>query len=180
MTPSATRSTTLYTVLRRHGRRGPDRKVQRGLCQGAQPPATTSNKQLYEAGSGHSRPTCWRSRPTRAGRARDQGGEAGEHQGEPGAGPGPEPAARRPAKIQVRDSIRDVRDLPLSKETWSSAASQSRPDLLAIKLGVARSEDDINLGKANGYPDVYLLWQPYTYQNNSYLGVQSPTRGPWA
>ena len=44
-----------------------------------------------------------------------------------------------------------------------------------MKLALERSHADVQLGKANGYPDVYLLWQPYTYQNNSYLGVQSPT-----
>jgi cobalt-zinc-cadmium efflux system outer membrane protein len=47
--------------------------------------------------------------------------------------------------------------------------------MLAMKLALERSHADVQLGKANGYPDVYLLWQPYTYQNNSYLGVQSPT-----
>jgi cobalt-zinc-cadmium efflux system outer membrane protein len=79
------------------------------------------------------------------------------------------------SKIQVRDFIRDVRPLPISKEDLLDRAYQSRPDMLAMKLAVERSHADVQLGKANGYPDVYLLWQPYTYQNNSYLGVQSPT-----
>jgi cobalt-zinc-cadmium efflux system outer membrane protein len=77
--------------------------------------------------------------------------------------------------IQVRDFIRDVRPLPISKEDLLERAYQSRPDMLAMKLAVERSHADVQLGKANGYPDVYLLWQPYTFQNNSYLGVQSPT-----
>lgn len=79
------------------------------------------------------------------------------------------------SKIQVRDFIRDVRPLPISTEALLERAYQSRPDMLAMKLAVERSHADVQLGKANGYPDVYLLWQPYTYQNNSYLGVQSPT-----
>ena len=79
------------------------------------------------------------------------------------------------AKIQVRDFIRDVRPLPISKEALVDRAYESRPDMLAMKLAVERSHADVQLGKANGYPDVYLLWQPYTFQNNSYLGVQSPT-----
>ena len=29
------------------------------------------------------------------------------------------------------------------------------------------------LAKANAYPDVYVLYQPYTFQNNTYLGVPS-------
>src|SRR5207237_5723343 len=52
-------------------------------------------------------------------------------------------------------------------------ARADRPDLAAIKLGVLRSEADIRLARANAYPDVYLLYQPYTFQNNSYLGVPS-------
>jgi cobalt-zinc-cadmium efflux system outer membrane protein len=79
------------------------------------------------------------------------------------------------SKIQVRDFIRDVRPLPQSRDALLERAYEARPDLLAMRLAVERSHADVQLGKANGYPDVYLLWQPYTYQNNSYLGVQSPT-----
>lgn len=79
------------------------------------------------------------------------------------------------SKIQVRDFVRDVRRLPLTREELAERAYESRPDFLATRLAVERAHADVDLGKANGYPDVYLLWQPYTYQNNSYLGVQSPT-----
>ncbi|MGO9600234.1 MAG: TolC family protein [Isosphaeraceae bacterium] len=78
-------------------------------------------------------------------------------------------------KIEVRDFIRDVRPLPVSREELLERAYEARPDLLAMRLAVERAHADVQLGQANGYPDVYLLWQPYTYQNNSYLGVQSPT-----
>jgi cobalt-zinc-cadmium efflux system outer membrane protein len=79
------------------------------------------------------------------------------------------------SKIRVRDFVRDVRPLPISREALLEKAYESRPDLLAMRLAVERAHADVDLGKANGYPDVYLLWQPYTFQNNSYLGVQSPT-----
>ena len=79
------------------------------------------------------------------------------------------------SRIEVRDFIRDARSLPMSREQLLDRAYESRPDLLAMRLAVERAHADEQLGKANGYPDVYLLWQPYTYQNNSYLGVQSPT-----
>ena len=36
-----------------------------------------------------------------------------------------------------------------------------------------RAEADLKLAKANGYPDVFVLYQPYTFQNNTYLGVPS-------
>jgi outer membrane protein, heavy metal efflux system len=75
----------------------------------------------------------------------------------------------------VRDFIRDVRPLPVSREELLERAYEARPDLLAMRLAVERAHADVQLGQANGYPDVYLLWQPYPYQNNLYLGVQSPT-----
>jgi cobalt-zinc-cadmium efflux system outer membrane protein len=76
-------------------------------------------------------------------------------------------------KLDVRDPIGTVRDLPLPAETLVTKGLQQRPDLLAIRLGVIRSQKDVKLARANAYPDVYLLWQPFTFQNNTYLGVQS-------
>jgi cobalt-zinc-cadmium efflux system outer membrane protein len=76
-------------------------------------------------------------------------------------------------KIDVRDPIGTVRELPMSKDELVAKALERRPDLMAIRLGVIRSEKDVRLARANGYPDVYLLWQPFTFQNNTYLGVQS-------
>jgi outer membrane protein, heavy metal efflux system len=76
-------------------------------------------------------------------------------------------------KIDVRDPIGAVGDLPLSPDELVAKGLQNRPDLRAIRLGILRSEKDIKLAKANAYPDVYLLYQPFTFQNNTYLGVQS-------
>jgi cobalt-zinc-cadmium efflux system outer membrane protein len=76
-------------------------------------------------------------------------------------------------RIDVRDPIGDVHPLPLSKDDLVAKGLQNRPDLQAIKLGVLRSEKDVQLARANAFPDVYLLYQPYTFQNNTYIGVQS-------
>ena len=45
--------------------------------------------------------------------------------------------------------------------------------MLAVKFAVRRAQADLRLARANGYPDVYVLYQPYTFQNNTYLGVPS-------
>ncbi|MGP0067923.1 MAG: TolC family protein [Isosphaeraceae bacterium] len=76
-------------------------------------------------------------------------------------------------KLEVRDSIGQLREVPTSREELVSKAVGGRPDLFAIKMGVMRANADVNLAKANAYPDVYLLYQPYTFQNNTYLGVPS-------
>ena len=39
--------------------------------------------------------------------------------------------------------------------------------------GSARAEADVRLAKANAYSDVYVLWQPYTFQDNSPYGLKS-------
>ena len=75
--------------------------------------------------------------------------------------------------MEVRDSIGQVRELPGSKEDLVAKALGGRPDLFAIKMGIVRANADVRLAKANAYPDVYLLYQPYTFQNNTYLGVPS-------
>jgi len=63
----------------------------------------------------------------------------------------------------------------LSEELLVQKGLDSRPDLLAMRLGIDRARSDLKLAQANRYPDAYLLYQPYTFQNNTYLGVQSPT-----
>jgi cobalt-zinc-cadmium efflux system outer membrane protein len=46
-------------------------------------------------------------------------------------------------------------------------AFRYRPDLQAYRLGVRRSQADVKLAKANRLADVYVLFQPYTFQDNS-------------
>jgi outer membrane protein, heavy metal efflux system len=75
--------------------------------------------------------------------------------------------------IQVRDAYRDFRELPMSRDELVQRALRSRADMAATRLSISRAEADIKLAKANRYPDVYVLYQPYTLQNNTYLGVQS-------
>jgi outer membrane protein, heavy metal efflux system len=75
--------------------------------------------------------------------------------------------------LEVRDTIGQLKESPMSRDMMVNIALGIRPDLRAIKLGIRRSEADIAAAKANAYPDVYVLYQPYTFQNNTYLGVPS-------
>ena len=75
--------------------------------------------------------------------------------------------------LEVKDPIGQLRQAPMPRDEMVNTALGIRPDLRAIKLGVRRSEADITAAKANAYPDVYVLYQPYTFQNNTYLGVPS-------
>jgi cobalt-zinc-cadmium efflux system outer membrane protein len=80
--------------------------------------------------------------------------------------------------IRVRDTLRDDRELPQSAQTLVETALSSRPDLLAFRFGVQRASADVRLALANRFSDVYLLAQPYTYQDNRPFGLKSPTS--WA
>jgi outer membrane protein, heavy metal efflux system len=76
-------------------------------------------------------------------------------------------------KIDVFDPVGRLRELPAPKEELVKRALAKRPDLVAYKHGLGRAKADLKLAKANGYPDAYILYQPYTFQNNTYLGVPS-------
>ena len=57
-------------------------------------------------------------------------------------------------------------------------ALDSRPDIAAYRLGILRAEGEVRLAHANRLSDVYLLYQPYTFQNNAPFDKES-TRS-WA
>ena len=76
-------------------------------------------------------------------------------------------------RLDVFDHFAKGQALPMSREELVEKAVRSRPDLLAVKIAVRRAQADLRLARANGYPDVYVLYQPYTFQNNTYLGVPS-------
>src|SRR4029077_11587621 len=75
--------------------------------------------------------------------------------------------------LDVFDRFAKGQPLPTSREELVQKAVRSRPDLLAVKIAVRRAQADLRLARANRYPDLYLLYQPYTFQNNTYLGVPS-------
>ena len=80
--------------------------------------------------------------------------------------------------IRIHDNLRNVGELPESLDALVTRALKTRPDLLAFRFGLGRANADVTLAQRNRYSDVYLLVQPYTFQNNTYLGLHSPTS--WA
>jgi len=81
-------------------------------------------------------------------------------------------------RIEVRGSIDDDVDvLPAEHELITSALTV-RPDLVSFRLGVQSAEANVRLQRANRFSDVYVLYQPYTFQNNQPFGLKSATS--WA
>lgn len=81
-------------------------------------------------------------------------------------------------RLELRGALIDRAAVPPALEQLVEIALASRPDLVAQRLGVARAEADIALARANRFADVYVLYQPYTFQNNAPFGLKSPTS--WA
>lgn len=61
---------------------------------------------------------------------------------------------------------------PPEEELLGLAVSQ-RPDLASYRLGLEAAEANVHLQLANRLSDVYVLYQPYTLQNNAPLGLKS-------
>lgn len=80
--------------------------------------------------------------------------------------------------LEVRGTLADRAEKPVLGDDLVRLAVDNRPDLNAFRLGIRRAEADVRLQKANAFSDVYVLYQPYTFQNNQPFGLKSPTS--WA
>jgi cobalt-zinc-cadmium efflux system outer membrane protein len=81
-------------------------------------------------------------------------------------------------RVQVRGTIADLGQPPPPVDDLVRFALTDRPDLAAQRLGVARARAEVRVARANRFGDAYVLAQPYTYQDNSPIGLKSPTS--WA
>ncbi|WP_435005095.1 TolC family protein [Tundrisphaera lichenicola] len=81
--------------------------------------------------------------------------------------PGPEAES-----LEIRGSIRDSFPPPPPVNELIQTALTCRPDVVSYRLGITRAEAEVRLARANRLSDVYLLYQPYTFQNNSPSGLK--------
>jgi cobalt-zinc-cadmium efflux system outer membrane protein len=80
--------------------------------------------------------------------------------------------------LEVRGTVYDHSPLPPTGDDLIRIAIESRPDLIAFRMGIERAQADVTLAKRNRLQDVYVLYQPYTFQNNQPFGLKSATS--WA
>jgi cobalt-zinc-cadmium efflux system outer membrane protein len=74
---------------------------------------------------------------------------------------------------ELKGSISDSAENPPPLDELTRMALEFRPDVISFRLGVSRAEADVRLARANALSDVYVLWQPYTFQDNSPYGLRS-------
>ena len=75
--------------------------------------------------------------------------------------------------IAIRGALNPRVDLAMDSARLVSSAIRARPDLQSFRLGIDRANSDVRLAVAERYPDVYVLAQPYTFQDNSPFNAKS-------
>jgi len=81
-------------------------------------------------------------------------------------------------QIELRGTLGDLAPPPPPREELFQIALAYRPDVAAFQLGIQAAEANVRLQLANRFSDAYLLYQPYTFQNNAPYRTESATS--WA
>ncbi len=80
--------------------------------------------------------------------------------------------------LELRGALMPEEPAAPSLEELTEIARASRPDLASFRMGVEAALANVRLQRANRFSDAYLLYQPYTFQNNAPFGRESGTS--WA
>lgn len=75
--------------------------------------------------------------------------------------------------IELRGTIGDRVPPPPASDELVRIALNNRADVVALRFGTGLAEADVRLARAERYQDVYLLYQPYTFQNNAPFDTKS-------
>ena len=76
-------------------------------------------------------------------------------------------------RLELRGTIYDLAPPPPPAEDLIPLALANRPDVIAFRLGITLAQANVPLQRASRFQDAYLLFQPYTWQNNAPYGKQS-------
>jgi cobalt-zinc-cadmium efflux system outer membrane protein len=86
----------------------------------------------------------------------------------------PEEASR----LQPRGGLRVVAPPPPPLEELTRLALATRPDLIAARRGITRAASEVQLARATRFDDVFLFYDPYSYQDNRISN--QPSGRSWA
>ncbi|NBX29266.1 TolC family protein [bacterium] len=82
------------------------------------------------------------------------------------------------ARLEPSGGLRNASQPPPSGDELLAIALRCRPDLHAARLGVNRAGAELALQRANRFDDVYLFYDPITFQDNS--PFNAPSASSWA
>jgi cobalt-zinc-cadmium efflux system outer membrane protein len=69
--------------------------------------------------------------------------------------------------IHTNGTLRDLGPLPPPLDDLTRLALEQRPDMVAARRGIGRAQADLSLQRANQLDDIFLFYDPITYQDNS-------------
>jgi cobalt-zinc-cadmium efflux system outer membrane protein len=75
--------------------------------------------------------------------------------------------------IEFDGIIEDRGPEPPPEAEMVRMALECRPDVVAYRLGVKAAESGLRLAMANRFQDAYVLYQPYTFQDNTPFNAKS-------
>ncbi|MDR3621150.1 MAG: TolC family protein [Paludisphaera borealis] len=81
-------------------------------------------------------------------------------------------------RLEPRGRLRAPHPPLPSRDDMIRAAQANRPDLAAARLGIRRADSEVRLARANRLDDVYLFYDPFTYQDNH--PFQAASARSWA
>jgi cobalt-zinc-cadmium efflux system outer membrane protein len=71
------------------------------------------------------------------------------------------------SRLQPRGTLRDTGPPPPPLDELTRVALEHRPDVVAARRGIGRAQAELALQRANRLDDVFLFYDPLTYQDNS-------------
>jgi cobalt-zinc-cadmium efflux system outer membrane protein len=71
------------------------------------------------------------------------------------------------SQLQPRGALRDAGPFPPALEDLTRLAVEQRPDVVAVRRGIGRAQAELSLQRANRLDDIFLFYDPITYQDNS-------------
>ncbi|MBX9787516.1 MAG: TolC family protein [Pirellulales bacterium] len=78
-------------------------------------------------------------------------------------------------QLTVRGRITTPTDSIAPLEELIGMAIANRPDLTAYRLGIQRAQTDVTLARAEAFPDMFVLYTPFGFRNNTPTGGQDAT-----
>ncbi len=76
-------------------------------------------------------------------------------------------------RLELRGKIGPIPVTLPPRAELTALALNCRPDVAAFRLGVTSAQANVALQRANRFSDAYLLYQPFTFQNNAPFGRES-------
>jgi cobalt-zinc-cadmium efflux system outer membrane protein len=76
-------------------------------------------------------------------------------------------------QLELSGTLEDLAPPPPPDDELYRIALECRPDVVAYRFGTLVASANLDLQRANRFQDAYLLYQPFTWQNNTPYGRQS-------